>query len=185
MMMKFKEYNNKLNESVEDLEKIFGDKFSDFALQLSAYIDYNDKDSADELLNYYPELKKAGLIESPKVLYRLVRLERISDYKINSQQVTSASKKRFPPSFLKDMKKMVNQWKKTGKFYCLIITDAKGLDVNKLYKVFKGKKRYLIKKYDTLGNMNFDVLYDSFENKKYQKEFIIFGDYKVKDLILV
>jgi hypothetical protein len=187
-MTKFNEYRSEteiLVESVEDLEKVFGTEFSDFALELSAYIDYNDKASADSLLRFYPKLRKAGLVDKPNELYRLVKLERFSDYKPGAQQITSTSTSRFKSSFLKDMKAMVNQYQKQGKFYCLIIQNAKGLDIQKLYKIFKGKKKYLINKYDSPGNMNFSSLFDSFEDKKYQKEFIIFGKYEIKEFIPV
>ena len=80
---------------------------------------------------------------------------------------------------------MVNQYQKQGTFYCLVMEKAKGLNINKLYKIFKGNKKYLINKYDTPLNRIMDVMYDSFNDKKYQKEFIVFGRYKIKEFIPV
>ena len=182
--MKLSEYR-RLLESLEDIERVFGDDFEDFVLNLGAYIDYNDKASADALVRYYPKLQRAGLIEKPKEVYRLVKLERYTDYKPGAQQITSAATQHFTPSFLKDMKAMVNQYQKQGQFYCLIIEKAKGININKLYKLFKGKKKYLTNKYDKPGNMVMSVMYDAFEDKKYQKEFIIIGDYKIKEFLPV
>jgi hypothetical protein len=189
-MMRMKMFKELLLESkyptnIEDIEKALGDDFSDFILNLGAYIDYNDKDSADVLFKYLPKLKKAGIITKPKEVYRLVKLERITDYKPEVMNITSTATKRFSPSFLKDMKKTVDQYQKYGEYYCIIIDKCEGLDVNKLYKLFKGKKRYLTKKYDKPGNMVMDVMYDSFEDKKFQNEFIVFGNYNIKDIIKV
>ena len=166
-----------LLESLE-LEKI--SDFRDFCATLSFYIEYNEKDGLD---NYLEELKKLGLLSKGKNLYKVVRLEDPKNYKVEKQKITSASTSILKGPILDEMKDTITQYVKSGDFYIVHIEEAEGLDINMFYnKFFKGKQKELTKKYDEFGNQPVGSLYDSFKDKYKQKEFIIFGNYKVKEI---
>ncbi len=147
-----------------------------FADALQMYTNWNDKDSIEDLL----QMNLKPLFSTPKKLFRLVRGQDENDYTINKFGVTSASTK-LSPQMIEEMKDMINQYKKQGNFYLQELEQAQGIDINKLSrsKLFKGKKRELVAKYDEPGNEPISALYDSFKQLKPQNEFLIFGDYKV------
>lgn len=151
-----------------------------FCDSLMMYTMYNDKDSIEDLLN----LNLKNLFIKPKKLYRLVRGSDERDFKINKYGVTSASTK-LSPDMIEEMKDMIDQYKQKGDYFLHEITTAEGIDVNKLFNVFKGDKKRLTSLYDTPGNEPVSALYDSFKQLKDQKEFVIFGDYKVINITKV
>lgn len=152
-----------------------------FADSLMMYTMYNDKDSIEDLMN----IKNIqNLFIKPKKVYRLVRGSSDKDYIINKHGLTSASTK-LSPKMIEDMKDMIHQYKKQGDYYLQEIEQAQGIDIMKLFGIFKGDQRRLRSLYDQPGNEPVSSLYDSFKQLKDQKEFIIFGDYKVTKITKV
>lgn len=143
-----------------------------FADSLQMYIMYNDKDSIQDLL----DMDLTSIFTKPKKLYRIIRGSSSDDFIMNEFGITSAST-GFNEQLIKDMKDTINQYRKTGDYYLQEISKAEGFDVNKLASSFKKDKS--LKKFDVPGNEPVGALMDVFKQFKSQKEFIIFGDYKV------
>jgi len=155
-------------ESKLDIDKI--QDLPEFADNLMMYILYNDKDVIPDLLKM--DLK--FLFTKPKKLYRIIRGKNPNDFKMNEFGITSASTGLLDADEMKDT---ISQYRDNGNFYLQEIQQAEGIDVTKLKKAFMGQKKRLTKLYDVPGNEPIDSLYDAF--KLQQKEFIIFGNYKV------
>lgn len=170
--MKFREFLLE-EETLAELQKL---DFVKFILALETYIEYNDKESADELYEFKGDLKRLGLIKPFKKLYRVIRLE--STDKIEQRKITSASKKKYSGDFLEEVKDMIDQYKRNGDYYILELS-GEGLDVNEFSKLFKGKKKELTKQYDTFGNEPMSILYDVFKQFSKQNEVIIFDKFEV------
>lgn len=179
--MKFKDFLEEA-DTLAKLEDLLQDKFVQFMDSLSSYIDYNDKESAKELEDVLPILEKVGVITSNNKLFRIARLQSKTDYKTDYSTVTSATTKLPTGDMLQDFKDMIDQYTKKGDYYLVNITKAKGLDVNKFSKIFKGKLKELRKKYNEGHLDSVGALFDTFKDKKYQNEFIIFGSYEVKSI---
>lgn len=169
----FKEMFTESTKRIDDI--ISPDSVALFCDSLMMYTMYNDKDSIDDLMN----IKNIqNLFIKPKKLYRLVRGSSEDDYKINEWGVTSASTK-LSSKMIEEMKDMIHQYKKQGNYFLQEIEQAKGIDIIKLFNIFKGDYKRLTSLYDIPGNEPVSALYDSFKQLKLQKEFVIFGDYKV------
>ena len=186
-MIKFKEFiaENESATSTDVENKIQELKY--FVDELTGYVMYNDEDSQKNLyalLNKYEnELKSLKVVKKHKKLFRLVSLYKDSDYKIK-KGITSTTKKKYSGDYLEDIKDMIGQYTDTkGKdFYWVTIENVEGFDFNEFGKLFKGKKKYFTSKYDSQGDMTFDVLYDAIKDLKKQNEVILFGDYKVSNI---
>ena len=179
-MKTFRELAKIIVESadIKKIEASFSkERLEGFLDSLTFYIDYNDEQSKDEIISYQKELKKAGLITSPKSVYRMVRLEKKEiNKKPNKRKMTSSSTEKMEGKMLQLMKGMIDQYKKKGDYYYQEINDAEGFDVNGFASVFHSNKEYFMKNYNE-KIMSF--FYDTIENKDEQKEFIIFGNYSV------
>lgn len=169
-------------KNIETLESIFKDNFPIFILSLSFYIDYNDKTSAKELYYFLRKLDKQNLLHTYDKVYKLIRINNPFDYIPVQIGITSSSKEKLSGNILEEMKETVSQYKKSGDFYYIEIENVKGIDINEFYKMFKNRKRELIKKYDSVQNQIFSIMFDTFVEKFNQQEFIICGNYKISDI---
>lgn len=181
-MRTFREIVKVMVESadIKKIESAFSkEKLEGFLDSLTFYIDYNDEQSKDEILSYIKELKKAGLITSPKAIYRLVRLEQKEvNKKPKKRKMTSSSTEKMEGKTLQLMKGMIDQYKKKGDYYYQEINDAEGFDVNDFAKVFHNNREYFLENYN---RKIIRFFYDTIDNKAEQKEFLIFGDYSISN----
>ena len=136
---------------------------------------YNDKEAIRVLLSV-KNIK--SLFSNKKEVYRVFRGKTENDYSINQYGITSASTKK--DNMIDEFKDMISQYKKTGNFYQQTISNVVGIDVNKLHNNLKGDIQRLKRIYDVPGNEPISAMIDAFKQLKDQKEFIIFGDYKIK-----
>lgn len=172
-MQKFKE----LIEAKKRIDELItSDDVSLFCDSLYMYTMYNDKDSIKDLLN----IKNIqNLFTKPKAVYRVFRGSNENDYKINQYGITSTATKQ--DVMIDEFKDMIDQYKKNGSFFQNTIIQAEGIDINKLAGIFNGDYKRLKALYDTPGNEPVAALQDTFKQLKDQKEFLVFGNYKVKE----
>jgi len=181
-MIKFKEF---INESSENIEELIPE-LKDFVEELSGYVMYNDDESRDKLLlflrKYKKELQVLKVIKKFKKLFRVVSLKDEKSYKY--RELTSTTKKKYTGDYLEEIKDMIGQYTNTKDkdFYWAEINNVEGFDFNAFGKLFQGKKKYFIGKYDSPGDMTFDVFYDAIKDLKKQNEVILFEKYKVSNL---
>jgi len=181
-MIKFKDF---MNENIENIEDLIPE-LKEFVEELSGYVLYNDDESRDNLLmflrKYKKELQKLKVIKKFKKLYRVVSLKDEKSYK--HRDLTSTTKKKYTGEYLEDVKDMIGQYTNTKDkdFYWAEIDNAEGFDFNVFGKLFQGKKKYYTGKYDSSGDMTFDVFYDTIKDLKKQNEVILFEKYNISNL---
>ena len=165
---------------IDKIINAFGDKLMPFLEELYFYIDENDKISLEIISKHKKELKKAGFLTSPKMVYRLVKLEKKEvNKKPKVKPAYSASTQKLEGKMLNLMKNMITSYKAKGDFYYLEIDDCEGLDINTFGKVIQDNKEKLLK----INEKTTLFFLESIENKKEQNEFLIFGAYGVNKVV--
>ncbi len=167
--MTFKQF---VENSSLRLEGELQDNFVNFCDSLMMYISYNDDESSKDLLELEKVLNKAGIIENTKKVFKIVKCKE-SNLK-DLEGLSSCSLIKLKGKTLEDMKDTVSDNSDEGDFWYCEYQNVEGININKLYSLFKGKKKNLIKKYDIEYN-TIGALYDTFEDFKKQKEFIVYG----------
>jgi hypothetical protein len=168
-----------LENKIASIEDSFPsiDEFYDFCDSLSMYIEVNDQDEKTALREYFVVLNNSGVL-SKKTVYKLVKVKSKEDIK-KIDSISSFSTSILKGSILEEMKETVNLYKSEGEFFYIELKNALGLDINNFYKTFfKGKKKHFIKYDRERGYGVMSKLYDTFNEKSKQKEFIVYGEYK-------
>lgn len=179
-IMKFKEFITE-NTNIEEIPKL-----KSFIEELQGYVLYNDDESRNKLLKFLNEYKeiliKMRVIKKFKKLYRIVALYNENDYK--SKDLSSFTKKKYTGKYLEEIKDTIGQYTdiKNKDFYWIEIDNVIGFDFNAFGKLFQGKKKYFTNKYDSQGDMAFDVFYDAIKDLKKQNEVIIFNKHKIANI---